>query len=84
MKKLKKQIQDIKILGVQTNVPFILNLFEDQDFLDFNYSLKYFERKSETLLKERSSFDFVSIIQYILLKHYSRNGLQFFRNNSIV
>ena len=31
------------ILGVKTNIPFILWLYTNDKFLNFDYSLKFFE-----------------------------------------
>lgn len=62
LKKLNYQLKNLCIFGVQTNIPFLLNLYEDQDFLNFNYSLKYFENKQDFLLKEKDCFDFENVL----------------------
>ena len=90
LKKLKYQLKNLHIYGVQTNIPFLLNLYGDQDFLNYNYSLKYFENKQNFLLKEKDCFDFENVLCWSFDQIFeqdfdieNRNVLNF-RNNSLL
>ena len=39
---LEKALRSVKVSGVQTTLPFLLNLVNEKDFRDFNYYLEYF------------------------------------------
>jgi 3-methylcrotonyl-CoA carboxylase alpha subunit len=49
---LESSLKKLKIGGVQTNIPFLLNLMKQKGFLKFDYSLEYFEKNQDVLLKE--------------------------------
>lgn len=49
---LESSLKKLKIGGVQTNIPFLLNLMKQQGFIKFDYSLEYFEKNQDVLLKE--------------------------------
>lgn len=54
LKRLYSALDTVRIVGLRTNIPFIKNLYLEKNFLDYNYSLKYFERNNEFLLKEQT------------------------------
>ena len=85
LKRLYSSLDTLKIIGLRTNIPFIRNLYLEKDFLDFNYSLKYFERHSEFLLKEQTVNFEPLVAATVLNKLFGRtNCFSGFRLNTIL
>lgn len=85
LKRLEASLDSLRIVGLRTNIPFIKNLFLEKNFLDYNYSLKYFERNSEFLLQEQR-VDFTPLITTAVLnKLFCQPGHSAgFRVNSVL
>jgi 3-methylcrotonyl-CoA carboxylase alpha subunit len=87
---LDSSLKKLKIGGVQTNVPFLLNLLKQPGFLKFEYSLEYFEKNQEVLLKEPTvdfsqSLIFIAIDKLFPNSTSASEGSNFnFRTNSLL
>jgi acetyl-CoA carboxylase biotin carboxylase subunit len=51
--KMKRALKQYKIIGIKTNIPFLLSLLECKEFVDGNYHTQFIE--NEFLKQERSS-----------------------------
>lgn len=55
VKKLKRALNEFKIRGVKTTIPFLINICNDRDFRRGNFDTSYLEQKVESLMPQESS-----------------------------
>ena len=85
LSRLQKSLKTFQLLGLRTNVPFILNLFDDKEFMNYDYSLKYFDEKADTLLQEKRVDSTLSGTLAALVKLFPFDKMSFgFRNNTTI
>ncbi|WDL75398.1 acetyl-CoA carboxylase subunit A [Helicobacter winghamensis] len=53
--KLKRALNEFKIRGVKTTIPFLVNICNDKDFRRGNFDTSYLEQKVEQLMPQESS-----------------------------
>ena len=51
--KMKRALREYKLIGIKTNIPFLLNLLETEEFINGNYHTQYIE--NEYLKREKQS-----------------------------
>ena len=54
VKKLKRALNEFKIQGVKTTIPFLISICEDRDFRHGNFDTSYLEQKAKSLMPEES------------------------------
>lgn len=54
VKKLKRALNEFKIRGVKTTIPFLISICEDRDFRHGNFDTSYLEQKAKSLMPEES------------------------------
>ena len=86
---LSNALQSLRVGGIQTNIPFILNLFKNKQFIDFNYSLNYFDTYKSELLKEPqldySKYSIFAAVDVITSNNLREgDSLRNVRNNAVL
>ena len=54
VKKLKRALNEFKIRGVKTTIPFLISICEDRDFRHGNFDTSDLEQKAKSLMPEES------------------------------
>ncbi|MDY5557839.1 acetyl-CoA carboxylase subunit A [Helicobacter sp.] len=55
--KLKRALNEFKIRGVKTTIPFLINICNDKDFRRGNFDTSYLEKKVESLMPQETQVE---------------------------
>lgn len=72
VKKLHRALNEFKIRGVKTTIPFLINICQDRDFKRGSFDTSYLEHKTQSLMPEptHDESDLVAAIAVALTQHF--------------
>ncbi|CAM2771934.1 acetyl-CoA carboxylase subunit A [Helicobacter burdigaliensis] len=73
--KLYRALNEFKIRGIKTTIPFLINICNDKDFRRGNFDTSYLENKLEKLMPEttKDESEIVAAIAVALVKHFEED-----------